>query len=98
MKIMKNKILVLGGKGKTGRKVAERLTKLDQMVRIGSRSESPSFDWQDPSTWSPCGRFYDPNCEGHYDEATDLQFCQDTCEMQYNREYGLPAEYVQAQT
>jgi len=51
MNIMKNKILVLGGKGKTGRKVAERLTKLDQIVRIGSRSESPSFDWQDPSTW-----------------------------------------------
>ena len=48
---MKNNILVLGGKGKTGRKVAERLTKLDQIVRIGSRSESPSFDWQDPSTW-----------------------------------------------
>jgi len=49
---MKNKILVLGGKGKTGRKVAERLTKLDQIVRIGSRSESPAFDWQVPSTWS----------------------------------------------
>ena len=48
---MTNKILVIGGTGKTGRKVAERLTKLDQIVRIGSRSESPSFDWQDPSTW-----------------------------------------------
>ncbi len=48
---MKNKVLVLGGKGKTGRKVADRLTKLDQIVRIGSRSESPSFDWQDPLTW-----------------------------------------------
>ena len=49
---MKNKILVIGGKGKTGRKVAECLTKHDQIVRIGSRSESPSFDWQDPSAWS----------------------------------------------
>lgn len=48
---MKDKILVLGGKGKTGRKVAERLTKLGHEVRIGSRSENPSFDWQDPSTW-----------------------------------------------
>lgn len=45
------RILVLGGKGKTGRKVAERLTKLDQIVRIGSRSENPAFDWQDQSTW-----------------------------------------------
>ncbi|MEQ9405655.1 MAG: NAD(P)H-binding protein [Cyclobacteriaceae bacterium] len=49
---MKNKILVLGGKGKTGRKVAERLTKLDQEVRIGSRSETPAFDWEDSSGWS----------------------------------------------
>ncbi len=32
------KILVLGGKGKTGRKVAERLTKLGKTIRIGSRS------------------------------------------------------------
>ena len=48
---MKDNILVLGGKGKTGRKVAERLTKLSHNVRIGSRSESPAFDWQDTSTW-----------------------------------------------
>ena len=40
------KILVLGGKGKTGRKVAERLTQCGQFVRIGSRSEKPSFDDQ----------------------------------------------------
>jgi uncharacterized protein YbjT (DUF2867 family) len=49
---MKNKILVLGGKGKTGRKVADRLTKLHHEVRIGSRGEKPSFDWENPSTWS----------------------------------------------
>lgn len=49
---MTNKILVIGGKGKTGRKVAERLTELNQIVRIGSRSESPAFDWQDQSTWN----------------------------------------------
>ena len=48
---MKNNILVLGGTGKTGRKVAERLTNLTQKVRIGSRSHSPAFDWQDPSGW-----------------------------------------------
>ena len=50
---MKNNILVIGGTGKTGRKVAERLTKLGQEVRIGSRSESPAFDWQDQQTWGP---------------------------------------------
>ncbi|MEK6154063.1 NAD(P)H-binding protein [Flavobacteriaceae bacterium 3-367] len=48
---MTNNVLVLGGKGKTGRKVAQGLTKLDQIVRIGSRTESPAFDWQQPETW-----------------------------------------------
>ncbi|SMO32432.1 Uncharacterized conserved protein YbjT, contains NAD(P)-binding and DUF2867 domains [Saccharicrinis carchari] len=48
---MNNKILVLGGKGKTGRKVAERLIALNQTVRIGSRTENPAFDWQKPSNW-----------------------------------------------
>jgi len=46
------KILVLGGKGKTGSRVAERLTKLGKTVRIGSRSENPSFDWENPVTWA----------------------------------------------
>ena len=45
------KILILGGKGKTGRKVAERLTKLGKTIRIGSRTENPSFDWENPETW-----------------------------------------------
>jgi uncharacterized protein YbjT (DUF2867 family) len=44
-------ILVLGGTGKTGRRVADRLTALDLSVRIGSRSAAPAFDWQDRSTW-----------------------------------------------
>jgi uncharacterized protein YbjT (DUF2867 family) len=45
-------ILVLGGKGKTGSRVANRLTKLGHKVRIGSRSENPLFDWDNPETWS----------------------------------------------
>jgi len=49
-----NKILVLGGKGKTGRRVAERLTKLGHNVRIGSRTEDPRFDWENPGTWPEC--------------------------------------------
>lgn len=48
---MKNNILVIGGTGKTGRKVADRLIQQGITVRIGSRSASPAFDWQDPSTW-----------------------------------------------
>ncbi|WP_219471909.1 NmrA family NAD(P)-binding protein [Nonomuraea rhizosphaerae] len=45
--------LLLGGTGKTGRRVADRLTALDLPVRIGSRSGEPPFDWNDPSTWAP---------------------------------------------
>ncbi len=50
---MNDQILVIGGTGKTGRKVVERLTKLGQNVRVGSRSATPAFDWENPETWSP---------------------------------------------
>ncbi|MGB7394539.1 MAG: NAD(P)H-binding protein [Pricia sp.] len=45
------KILVLGATGKTGRRVATRLEKLNYQVRKGSRQEDPSFDWDDSTTW-----------------------------------------------
>ncbi len=43
--------LVLGGTGKTGRRVVERLAKRGLPVRIGSRAGEPPFDWDDPATW-----------------------------------------------
>jgi uncharacterized protein YbjT (DUF2867 family) len=43
--------LVLGGTGKTGRRVAQRLTAMRHPVRIGSRSGQPRFDWGDRATW-----------------------------------------------
>ncbi len=43
--------LVLGGNGKTGRRIVERLEALNIPVRIGSRSASPSFDWNAPENW-----------------------------------------------
>ena len=46
-------ILILGGTGKTGRRLAERLTAKDIPVRIGSRTGTPPFDWQDKETWGP---------------------------------------------
>lgn len=49
---MKEKILVLGGTGKTGKRVVERLTRLGKPVRIGSRQADPKFDWEDQSTWA----------------------------------------------
>ncbi|MDL4812927.1 NAD(P)H-binding protein [Actinomadura opuntiae] len=45
--------LVLGGTGKTGRRVVERLEALDVPVRMGSRSADPGFDWTDETTWAP---------------------------------------------
>src|SRR5262245_44718448 len=45
--------LVLGGTGKTGRRVVERLAARNLPVRIGSRSGEPPFDWEHPATWAP---------------------------------------------
>lgn len=50
---MKSNILVIGGNGKTGRKVVKRLQSRGQNVRIGSRSQYPAFDWKDYATFSP---------------------------------------------
>lgn len=46
-------IIILGGKGKTGSRVAQRLEALGLPTRFGSRSTTPSFDWDDRSTWGP---------------------------------------------
>jgi uncharacterized protein YbjT (DUF2867 family) len=48
----KKMTLVLGGTGKTGRRVAERLAERGLLVRIGSRSGEPPFDWDKPDTWA----------------------------------------------
>ena len=48
--------LVLGGAGKTGRRVAERLRAMGRPVRIGSRSATPAFDWNNESGWDACLR------------------------------------------
>jgi uncharacterized protein YbjT (DUF2867 family) len=48
--------LVLGGRGKTGRRVVERLETRGVPTRIGSRSGEPPFDWEDEATWEPALR------------------------------------------
>jgi uncharacterized protein YbjT (DUF2867 family) len=45
--------LVLGGTGKTGRRVAARLQARGAPARIGSRAGVPAFDWEDRATWEP---------------------------------------------
>lgn len=50
---MSNPILVLGGTGKTGRRVAQRLRDAGTPVRVASRTAPQPFDWTDRSTWAP---------------------------------------------
>jgi len=53
MKIQNNLTLVIGGTGKTGRRVKQRLQAANYPVRIGSRTADPAFDWNDQETWKP---------------------------------------------
>jgi len=48
---MINNILVIGGTGKTGRKVVQRLQAQGLNVRVGSRNVQPAFDWHTPAGW-----------------------------------------------
>jgi uncharacterized protein YbjT (DUF2867 family) len=43
--------LVLGGTGKTGSRVVQRLKDRKRPVRLGSRRGTPPFDWNDATTW-----------------------------------------------
>ncbi|HEY6726995.1 MAG TPA: hypothetical protein VI197_23340 [Polyangiaceae bacterium] len=44
--------VVFGGAGKTGRRVADRLSARGWPVRLASRSTQVPFDWTDEGTWS----------------------------------------------
>ncbi|WP_217632422.1 SDR family oxidoreductase [Ruania alba] len=44
-------ILITGAHGKTGRRVAARLTSAGHLVRSASRSGDHPFDWTNPHTW-----------------------------------------------
>jgi nucleoside-diphosphate-sugar epimerase len=50
---MKHNVLVIGGTGKTGSRVVERLNGSGHQVRIGSRKSNPAFDWDDPASYTP---------------------------------------------
>jgi uncharacterized protein YbjT (DUF2867 family) len=43
--------LVLGGTGKTGRRIVQRLQAKRVPVRVGTPSATPPFDWTDEATW-----------------------------------------------
>lgn len=46
-------LLVLGGTGKTGSRIVNKLQALGIPTRVGSRSVAPFFDWDNESTWEP---------------------------------------------
>ncbi len=47
----KSQSLVLGGTGKTGRRVVARLRAGGHAVRVGAPSADPPFDWTKSGTW-----------------------------------------------
>lgn len=49
---MNKTTLVLGGTGKTGRRIVEQLAARKVPVRSGSRSATPPFDWENRGTWA----------------------------------------------
>ena len=49
-------ILIVGGTGKTGRRVDEKLRAKGIATRAVSRSSETRFDWADPATWAPALR------------------------------------------
>ena len=46
-------IFIVGGLGKTGRRVLRRLAARGIAARAVSRGTSPRFDWTDRATWEP---------------------------------------------
>lgn len=50
---MEKNYLVIGGTGKTGRRVVEKLQSRGHSVTVASRNSSPSFNWDDPRTYEP---------------------------------------------
>ena len=45
--------VIIGGRGKTGSRVADRLRAMGRSVRAVSTSTEVPFDWNDPATWGP---------------------------------------------
>ena len=48
---MSGLVLVTGGTGKTGRRVAQQLSAAGAEVRVAARGGPQPFDWSNPDTW-----------------------------------------------
>ncbi|HZJ05421.1 MAG TPA: NAD(P)H-binding protein [Nocardioidaceae bacterium] len=62
----KQTTLVLGGTGKIGGRVVAKLAAQGVPTRVGSRSASPPFDWEDEETWEPVLRDVDSVYVSYY--------------------------------
>ena len=60
-------ILIVGGTGKTGRRLATCLDALGHNVRIGSRSAELPFVWEDETSWGPALEGVDGLYIAHHD-------------------------------
>jgi len=47
-------VLIIGGMGKTGKRVNKNLVEKGVETRPVSRSTTPAFDWNDTNTWQAC--------------------------------------------
>ncbi|WP_370616912.1 SDR family oxidoreductase [Mumia sp. Pv 4-285] len=64
-------VLVVGGTGKSGRRVAARLETLGVPTRSVGRTTSVPFDWSDPATWDAA---LDGTSAAYVSYAPDLAF------------------------
>ncbi|SUE09389.1 NAD(P)H--quinone oxidoreductase [Rhodococcus erythropolis] len=95
--------VVIGGTGKTGARVAQRLTAVGIRTRIASRTSGTRFDWNDQTTWQPAVSGVDvayvtyapdlavPESSTHIEELAELAYREGVRRMVLLSGRGEPA-------
>ena len=95
--------VVIGGTGKTGARVAQRLTAVGIRTRIASRTSGTRFDWNDQMTWQPAVSGVDvayvtyapdlavPESSTHIEEFAELAYREGVRRMVLLSGRGEPA-------
>ncbi|WP_442978610.1 SDR family oxidoreductase [Rhodococcus sp. 008] len=95
--------VVIGGTGKTGARVAQRLTAVGIRTRIASRTSGARFDWNDQTTWQPAVSGVDvayvtyapdlavPESSTHIEEFAELAYREGVRRMVLLSGRGEPA-------
>ncbi|MCX6473296.1 NAD(P)H-binding protein, partial [Rhodococcus sp. (in: high G+C Gram-positive bacteria)] len=95
--------VVIGGTGKTGARVAQRLTAVGIRTRIASRTSGTRFDWNDQATWQPAVSGVDvayvtyapdlavPESSTHIEEFAELAYREGVRRMVLLSGRGEPA-------